>query len=407
MSEFINNKEKRLQDLLAFSQGIMAGEDGRQLMDKYRESINSITPHDMLAMEDRQLQLGITPGAIKEDIEKVINTFFKSLAKYPWEKPVPDSFLGHLMRENQALTEKLQQIKEVLKSYRGQEEINFQKMKPALLDKFQQLQEFEPHYVKKENILFPYLEKTWDNYRPLTVMWSLHDDIRKALKQIITMLEQPGTAWQNFSELLGQYFFLVFGMIQKENLIIYPIATETVSAEEWAEMYQQSFEYPFPFIDQPVRAADAQGKIASHDRAVEVDGFKSETGQMTYEQVLLAFNHLPVDITFVDENDKVRFFNRAKDRFFPRSPAIIGRDVKNCHPPESVHVVEQIVSEFRNGNRDSADFRIKMQGKYILIQYFAVRDDAGTYRGVIEVSQDITEMVQLTGEKRLLEWESS
>lgn len=406
MSEFINNKEKRLQDLLAFSQGIMAGEDGRQLMDKYRESIDSMTPHDMLAMEDRQLQLGITPGAIKEDIEKVINTFFKSLAKYPWEKPVPDSFLGHLMRENQALTEKLQQIKEVLKSYRGQEEINFQKMKPALLDKFQQLQEFEPHYVKKENILFPYLEKTWDNYRPLTVMWSLHDDIHKALKQIITMLEQPGTAWQNFSELLGQYFFLVFGMIQKENLIIYPVAVETVADKEWESMYEQSFDYPFPFIEAPVKKVRQLQPQLSGFADKSGAGFVSETGRMSYEQVLLAFNHLPVDVTFVDENDKVCFFNRAKDRFFPRSPAIIGRDVKNCHPPESVHIVEEIVSAFRNGTRDAADFRIKMHGRYILIQYFAVRDDARNYRGVIEVSQDITELVQLTGEKRLLDWES-
>ena len=126
---------------------------------------------------------------------------------------------------------------------------------------------------------------------------------------------------------------------------------------------------------------------------------------MSYEQVLLAFNHLPVDITYVDEHDQVRFFNQPKDRFFPRSPAIIGRNVKNCHPPESVHIVEKIVNEFKNGNRNEADFRIKMKGRYILIRYVAVRDPDNTYRGVLEISQDITDIVPLSGEKRLLDWE--
>lgn len=405
MSEFINNRENRVQQLLAFSRGIMNGEDGSQLITAYHEAIDSMTPYDMLAMEDRQLQMGITPQAIKKDIEKVINVFFKSLAKYPWEKPGPDTFLGHLLQENEALKHKLELIKAVLLQYTGREAASFSVMKTELLPKFLELSEFEQHYVKKENILFPYLEKTWENYRPLTVMWSLHDDIRRTLKECIAVLEKIDSSWTEFVDVMGRYFFLAYGMLQKEDLIIYPVAAETLSAEAWEAMYRQSFEYPFPFITPPIKQETENRRQPADGSTAAAEGFSSETGQMSYEQVLLAFNHLPVDITFVDEHDKVRFFNRAKDRFFPRSPAIVGRDVKNCHPPESVHIVEKIVNEFKNGNRDTADFRIKMRGKYILIRYFAVRDEDGHYRGCLEVGQDITEIVTMTDEKRLLDWD--
>lgn len=131
------------------------------------------------------------------------------------------------------------------------------------------------------------------------------------------------------------------------------------------------------------------------------------SGQLTAEQIVLVFNHLPVDITYVDENDTVRFFSTPKHRIFHRTNAVIGRDVHNCHPKESVHVVEQIVETFRNGDKDSASFWINMRsGQRVLIQYFAVRDDENNYRGVIEVSQIINEIQELTGERRILDWES-
>jgi PAS domain S-box-containing protein len=118
----------------------------------------------------------------------------------------------------------------------------------------------------------------------------------------------------------------------------------------------------------------------------------------------MLFNNLPVDITFVDENNKVRYFNKAKDRFFPRSPAVVGRDVKNCHPPESVHVVEEIIESFREDKEESARFWINLKDKTILIQYFALKDSGGKYRGVLEVGQDISEIKKLEGERRLLKW---
>ncbi|OQY30681.1 MAG: hypothetical protein B6241_15500 [Spirochaetaceae bacterium 4572_59] len=373
---------------------------------KYKDAIDNVTPYDMLALEDKQMQMGITPKAIKKDVEKVINIFFKNLEKYPWEKPKEDTFLYHLMLENQAFLFRLNQIKKIIKSYKGNESADFNQMQKELLPHFKAFLEFEHHYVKKENILFPFLEKKWENYRPLNVMWSLHDDIRKQLKSIISMLENPNVKWQDFSKGMGAYFFLVFGMIHKEDMIIFPVATETVSDEEWSEMYNQSFEYPFPFIERPNKKEQLKEKQQTAKSFGEQSlGFQTETGNLSFEQVLLTFNHLPVDITFVDENDKVRFFSRAKERFFPRSPAIVGRDVRNCHPPESVHIVEKIVEEFKNSNKDIAEFRIKMKGKFILIRYFAMRNDAGEYKGILEVGEDITGISEMKDEKRLLDWE--
>lgn len=406
MSEYINNSEKRLEALMAFTLGMMNGEDGKTLIETYKDAIENITPHDMLKLEDKQMQMGITPEQIKGDIEKIINVFFKNLDSYKWKKPSDGSFLFYLMLENEAFTFKLNQVKKVIRNYKGREESEFNKLKSELLSHFIKFQEFDSHYIKKENILFSYLEQLWESYRPLKVMWSLHDDIRKTLKELISMLESDKTGWQDFNKLLGKYFSLVFRMIQKENIIIFPVATETVNEEAWNQMHIQSFEYPFPFIEAPEKPKDTDaGKLNKERENNKKGDIISDTGSLNAEQVLLAFNHLPVDITIVDENDKVLFFNKAKDRFFPRSPAIVGRLVQNCHPPESVHIVEKIVEAFKIGKKDKADFWIQMKGKFILIQYFALRDENGNYKGVIEVSQDITEIRNLQGEKRLLNWE--
>ncbi|MDD2322602.1 MAG: PAS domain-containing protein [Bacteroidales bacterium] len=405
MSEYLNNAEKRRNDLMAFSMGMMNGDDGKVLIEKYKEAIENVTPQDMLKIEDKQMQMGITPDQIKGDIEKIINVFVQSLNRYPWEKPAEGSFLFYLMLENDAYTFKLNQVKRIIKNYKGREESEFKKLKSDLLPHFKKFQEFDFHYIKKENILFPYLEACWESYRPLKVMWSLHDDIRKSLKELIAMLESDISEWQKFNKQLGKYFSLVFRMIQKENSIIFPVATETVKAETWHQMHIQSFGYPFPFIEVPEKPKDAVAENLNNENRISKMGkIISSTGNLSAEQVLLAFNHLPVDITLVDSNDKVVFFNKAKNRFFPRSPAIIGRAVQNCHPPESVHIVENIIEAFRSGKKNKADFWIQMKGKFILIQYFALHDENGNYKGVIEVSQDVSAIRDLKGEKRLLNW---
>ncbi len=385
--------EQRVKDILAFSRGIMNGENGRELIERYKTSIETLTPHDMLEMENRQLQAGVSPNMIKATIGKVINTFYKALSSYEWEKPREGEFLFYLMAENRELEKRLGAIKEILKSG------NPEKEKPNLLTRFIELVDFNHHYVKKENILFPYLEKVWENYLPLQVMWSLHDDIRKSLKKILNLLQDRWSSWEELNREIGNYFFLAYGMIFKEDLIVYPVACETIPRKDGEEMYIRNFEFPFVYIEPPPRP---EIRIIDKKTTGE-DLYQSDTGNLTVDQLEMLFRYLPSDITYVDENDRVVYFSRSEERIFPRSPAVIGRKVQNCHPPESVHMVNKIITSFREGTENKARFWINIKGKKLLIEYFAMRDQNGAYRGVLEVTTDITEIQTLAGEKRLLE----
>ncbi len=391
--------EKRVEDILAFSRGIMEGKKGRELMERYKTSIETMTPHDMLEMENRQLQSGVSPKLIKSTIGKVINTFYKTLSSYDWKKPGEGEFLYYMMAENRELEKRLGAIKEILKQGEPKGgEINRRKTK--LLQRFIELVDFNNHFLKKENILFPYLEQMWDNYLPLKVMWSLHDDIRTSLKKILNLLQDRWSTWKECNREIGNYFFLAYGMIFKEDLIVYPAACETIPARDWEEMYLRSFEFPFVFIEPPLRP-----EIHIVNRKGDSGRiYSSDTGNLTFEQLEMLFRNLPADITYVDENDRVVYFSRSAERIFPRSAAIIGRKVQNCHPPESVDTVNKIISSFREGTRNDARFWITIANKKVLIDYFAMRDRKGTYRGVLEVTRDITEIQTLTGEKRLLDW---
>lgn len=254
--------------------------------------------------------------------------------------------------------------------------------------------------ILKENILFPYLEKFWDNYLPLKVMWSLHDDIRKSLKEILNLLQDRWSPWDDLNREIGNYFFLAYGMIFKEELIVFPVAHETVESKYWDEMHIKSFEFSFPFITPPERPE----VVIKDDHWNYKEIFQTDTGALNFEQMEIIFRNLPLDITIVDENDKVVYFTRSKERIFPRSSAIIGRRVQNCHPPESVHIVEKIIDSFKEGEKNDAEFWIDAKGKKLLIKYYAMRNSRGEYRGVMETIQDITEIQSLEGEKRLLDW---
>ena len=408
MSIYKNNNNKRVEELFAFSIDMMGPKKGTKLLEKYKNPIEHVTPLDMILIVDKQIQIGIKPEEIKKQVNKIINIFYNTLKEYKWTKPKEGSFLYYLMLENRAFEHRLNKVKKIIKTYKNREESDFNLLQKDLLVHFEEFKKFEPHYLKKENILFPFLEKKWKNHRCLTVMWSFHDDIRKNTEQIIQILKSENARWQELNKKLGAYYFLVFGIIQKEDLIVYPVAAETITNEEWEEMHKQSFEYDFPFIEKPIKSKNFKNVISDIQTDFsKINGdlfLKSETGELNVEQILLLFNNLPLDITFVDENNKVKFFSKPKERFFPRSPAIIGRSVEKCHPPESVDVVEKIIAAFRNNEKENAKFWLKLKNKFILIQYFALRNAKGEYKGVLEVSQDVTEIRSLEGEQRLLDW---
>ena len=229
-------------------------------------------------------------------------------------------------------------------------------------------------------------------------MWSIHDDIRENIKTVKEQLSANDIDIKYFNRCVGDIFFNMLAIKFREERILFPQILDSISEEQLAKMNQQGFEIGYPYI-QPKKAETQEQENELKDGLINLG-----TGEVSIEQIKLIFNHLPVDITYVDESGKVRYFSTPKKRIFPRTTAIIGREVNNCHPPESVHVVMQIVNAFKTGEKDKASFWIKMKGEFVLIQYFAVRDANGTYKGVLEVSQEIGEIKSLEGEKRLLDW---
>ncbi|MGE5631029.1 MAG: DUF438 domain-containing protein [Caulobacteraceae bacterium] len=395
---------ERVNSLAEYVQGLMNKENRKELYIRYKSDIEQVTPQEVFEIFHLLLQKGVKPKEILTFLDKVINVFYKSLANYSWKWPEKNSFMDYLMQENRALIERLETIKVLIKggALKGR--------KKELIPRIYELQKFNHHYLKKENILFPFLEKKMKKFDGLAIMWALHDEARAELKKVVECLEAEDCKEAEINTELGKLFFAMYGLVQKEELILFPAASEIISENEWIEMQRQSLEYEFPFIEKP--EPGIEGKNITTDKNYAIFGFnegcrfETETGALNFEQMLAIFNTLPVDLTFVDENNKVRFFTKPKDRIFPRSPAIIGRDVEKCHPPESVHVVNEILDAFKAGNKNNATFWIKIKGRMVLIQYFALRDSTGKYRGTLEVSQDITGIVKLEGERRLLQFDT-
>lgn len=276
---------------------------------------------------------------------------------------------------------------------------------------FNQLTTVEKRFARKENQLFPYLEKHgWEG--PSQGMWSFHDNLRDQIR-----LLNGYNSEKNTSKIKENIPYLMDGLkrlMDIEDNRLFPNAIELLSEDDWKEFYTGDEEIgwmlankpaPYPAFEEEAYihpSMDTQSRELSFSLE---NTFHYDEGYMTPEQVNLLLRFLPIDITYVDENDKVVFYNRGDDRVFPRSKGIIGREVKFCHPPKSVHMVIKIVEEFKAGNRDVAEFWFNFKGKMIHVRYFAIRDKDKNYKGVIEMSQDITDIQELTGEKRLLDWD--
>jgi len=390
--------DERIIKLTKLCEAIYKKENVLELFEKYSSEIKSITPKDLFLIFHGQLKKGFSSAEILTFVDKAINVFQGGLETYAWEKPKEGSFLFYLIKENAGLIKTLEDFKSVIKQNR------FSKNRSRIREFIDKLYEYNEHLVKLENILFPYMEKKMERYEGLKIMWSLHDATRKSLKRSVEILENEELDEKKLKRELGSLYFKLYGLVQKQELIMFPAATEILSQDEFFSMHLQSFDYEFPYIERPKEPKGRKERQKTIIDGNDLRGlFITETGSMSLEIVEMLINALPVDLTFVDENDEVAFFSRPKERIFPRSAAVIGRDVRNCHPPESVHVVEKIIDSFKDGSKDEAKFWIQMKGMFILIQYFALRDDEGNYRGTLEVSQEVSDIRSLEGEKRLLD----
>jgi PAS domain S-box-containing protein len=333
---------------------------------------------------------------LKRGINKLLNLLYKTIENYPYYPPVKESYLGCLTENNRLLDEQLKEIKPLIRQINQTPENVV--LKQLLAEKFSEIEKFTQYYVIKENILFPVIEEHIPEFRCLSVMWSFHDDIKRNLKLVQEELVSRNFGLAHFNRLSGDLFFTMYAIKFREERILYPLVQDVVLEKVLNQLFSESLQIGLPFY-QPETFPETVNTNGEKENRVDL-----ETGRLSAEQIRLLLNHLPVDITFVDEHNKVNYFSTPKKRIFPRTKAIIGRDVHNCHPPESVHVVEQIVEAFRSGKKNVASFWIDKKGQKLLIQYFAIRDENGTYKGVAEVSQEISEIQNLEGEKRLLDW---
>lgn len=265
---------------------------------------------------------------------------------------------------------------------------------------FNNLCEIEKHYVRKENQLFPFIEKYgWNT--TTQYMWTFHDQIREELKEIRIKIEKKDFEDITFS--IKDLIDNINHMILLEETTLFPNAINALSSEDWDEIsigdkevgYMMDVEYIHPKDDKKRRKIDLAN-----------DAIYFEEGYLTPNQINLIFKHLPIDITYVDENDKVIFYNNGDDRIFPRSPGIIGREVKFCHPPKSVDNVLKILEEFKQGSKDNAEFWINFKDSFIHIRFFAIRDKNKNYKGVMEITQNVSDIKALEGERRILDWQS-
>lgn len=403
--EPLATREARLEVLKDIIRQLHEGGDLEELKKRFAELIQDVTPTEISAMEQRLIEEGMPEDEVKRLCDVHVQVFKESLEGQPLPSSSPGHPLHTLMEENRALEKILARWDELLSLAEKGGERGATENQEALRAVLDDLAALEKHYLKKENQLFPLLE-TKGVSGPSKVMWAIHDDIRAGLRAARQLVEAGP-----IEELVArgrQLSGMISDMIYKEEKILFPMSLEALNEEDWAKVKKGEEEIGYAWIEpgkewQPPWSLKDSSPFPRYTRPTPT--VELETGSLEPEMINLILQSLPIDLTFVDSNDTVRYYSATQERIFPRSPAIIGRKVQNCHPPASIHIVNRILKAFKDGRRDVAEFWIQMKERLIHIRYLAIRDKNGAYRGCLEVSQDVTGIRNLQGEKRLLDWE--
>jgi len=398
-------RSERIETLKGIIMGLHEGKAPEEQKEKFSELLQEVSASEIAEMEQSLMKEGITEKEIRNLCDVHVQVFAESFeGKEPEE--VPSGHPVHTFRlENEALGEINDRIRfrlDTLDSPPGDEILKkwMEEMGTLLKD----LSEIEKHYVKKENQLFPVLEEH-EVTGPSKVMWAIHDDIRALIKAFRRNLEDgdSATALDNGKALTTA----ISDMIYKEENILFPMALETFSDEDWSKVQHGCDEIGYAFVEPGTEWKPVDGPLASAPpgrKGLEDATIWLSTGGMTVKELDLLLTHLPIDLTFVDADDRVQYYSAGRERIFPRSPGIIGREVRNCHPPDSVDVVEKILDAFKIGEKDTAEFWIQMGEQFVHIRFYAIRDEAGIYKGTLEVGQEVSGIRALEGERRLLDW---
>ncbi|MCK9291560.1 MAG: PAS domain-containing protein [Bacteroidales bacterium] len=397
MVPLTQSQEKNLSFLLSLFKVIEEKQNAIEFIRSHTNEIEAVTAFDIMLAVDRLTVIHQVSPKFKQHINKFMNVLGTTVKSFDLPVAPKDSLMDVLLRNYRKLELQLIQLKPLIRKLNSNSDD--EQLKQEILEGIKYLNQFIAFYEIKENILFPLMEQKYQNYKCLSVMWSFHDDIRRHLKASIDSIQAIPFNLKVFNRNISDAFFTIYAIKLRDERILFPEMVGVISDLQYAEILQECIQMGLPYYE-PTHASPAveEGLPFINNKT------DLQTGLLEVQEIIMLFKHLPVDITYVDAQDKVRFYSDPPHRIFPRSKAVIGRDVRNCHPPESVHMVEEIIQAFREGRKHDANFWITMKGRKIMIQYFALRDEAGKYQGVMEVSQDITAIQQLQGEKRLLDW---
>jgi hypothetical protein len=412
MTEIIDNRAHRIQTMKAIIRHLHEGGDPADVRDRLKKLVQKTDASEIAAMEQELIADGMSVDEVRSMCDlhaQVLN----EIRAQPQPREIPP---GHpvdtFRRENEALRRPIDEMKAAIAEARGRPEGDrFQEIVDRMRQAYNDLTDIDKHYLRKENLLFSRLERH-GIVGPSKVMWAKHDEARQLLKRVGRILSQEDLTADEIIQLCDTTaepaLEEVEGMIFKEENILFPMALDTLTDQDWDEVWRDSPQYGWCLVEP--REGYRPSEPASPLLAAEVSAEQSlqfPTGNLTLDQLKAVFATLPVDLTFIDAEDRVRYFSEGPERIFMRSKAILGRKVQNCHPPGSVHVVDKILSDFRSGQQDVAEFWINFRGKFVHIRYFAVRDADGEYLGTLEVTQDLTPLRALEGERRLLQYDTS
>lgn len=413
MSEVINNRQKRVDIMKNLIRQLDEGVAEERVKLQLETMLDEADYSDVFMMEVQLVKEGITA----ERIQELCDTHTRVLKKHLDLQETPETSPGHpvhtFVQENRELVKTTGTIRVLL------EKINQKPDDEVVTDLMQGVQQqlnilmdVDKHYRRKENLLFPYFEKNQLPGPPL-VMWGKHDEVRKQLRETIAGLQQVESINAGEAKAFSTFTILpaleaVDDMIYKEEKIMFPTALDLLTEQDWYEIYTQSDEYGYCIFAPQFEWTPEGGVTEEMKKPAASNGrVQMPTGNFSLNELISVFQTLPFDLTFVDADDTVRYFTPGRNRIFDRSRAILGRKVQYCHPPKSVHIVNKIVKDFKDGTQEKAAFWINMGGKFIYICYYAVRDLYGSYLGTLEVTQDLTELRALDGERRLLEYDTA
>jgi len=408
MSELLNNAENRKALLKHMILQLHKGEAPEAVRTQLIRLMGQVPYNDVVAVEQEL----IAEGLPQQEVLKLCDIHTAALEgaiDHTGAKTAPDGHPVHtFQQENLAL---LREVSALKKIYAHMNELtsenDLSRLFLEIQHHFNALADVEKHYLRKENLLFPFLEKHGITGPP-QVMWGKHDETRDFLKAAFESMKEANSMTLDEAKTVVHMILqptsqAIEDMVSKEEEILFPMTLDTLTDNEWYQIDSQSLEIGFCLYD-PSVAWRPTGVSEDSVSASQEGRIYLPSGSFTVEELTALLNTIPFDLTFVDKNDRVRFFSQSADRIFARSRAILGREVQKCHPPSSVHIVEEILNDFKSGKQNRAAFWIQMGGKFIMIEYFAMRAADGDYLGTLEVSQDLTEKRSLTGEQRLLDY---